>query len=430
MEAQDQFFDARSHGTSSVSMSRENSLTAVLPQSPSSSKDGRQAPDGAHLNTYQVTPDEPTGSGGSINSADVYAGAAQAPSQQAAVSDAMEVNAEASAAPTGTPAPSYIPDDPSIDPLEGDAVPLGNISPLSGDQQRLWTGEGSKGSTQAGPAPPPLDFAGDTSLLSLGEDVGASASDPFAAASPEPVLAPDDASEAWGTPQGGTQASESNPRKTIADSDAFDSTVVQPAPGGTSSPDLPAVSLDNLSLKEPSPVSDTQTPLLSPVRSISGTLEDAIAKDNATGLFGGLQLDDDADNNSAEPPAAELAAPDASVDTSKSRAVSPPSSPPAVAPSSPGGAAESGTLASRPLTLQTAGLDRTTAPHGSMNATASSREAITGSVRLPVSVPVRSSAYLHSHTPAANIESLHRPLCLHLYAQRSFMLYIVAISES
>ena len=346
VEAQDHFYDARSHGTSSVSMSRENSLTAMLPQSPSSAGDGRPACDGARLNTYQVTRLESTGSGNSVKSADVLVGAAQAPSQQPAASDAMELNAKAYAAPTSTPSPPSIPDDPSIDPLEGDVVPLGSISPLSGDPQLLCNGEGASNATAA----PPL--AGDASLLSLGDDVGASASDPFAAASPEPVLATDDASEAWGTPQGDKEVSESNQADDVARSAERDGMEAQTAPGGSSKPAVPAVSLNSLSLKDLSHASDAQPPLLSPVRNISGTLEDAIAQDNA-GLFGDLQMGGDADNSNVAPPAAEPVPANASASTSEPSAAKPPSSSPPLAPSSPAKAAAPDTVSYTHLTLPT-----------------------------------------------------------------------------
>lgn len=399
VEAQDHFYDARSHGTSSVSMSRENSLTAMLPQSPSSAGDGRPACDGARLNTYQVTSLEPTGSGNSVKSADMLAGAAQAPSQQPAASDAMELDAKASAAPTSTPSPPTIPDDPSIDPLEGDVVPLGSISPLSGDPQLLCNGAGASNATAA----PPL--AGDASLLSLGDDVGVSASDPFAAASPEPVLATDDASEAWGTPQGDKEVSESNQADDYAHSAERDGTEAQTAPGGK--PAVPAVSLNSLSLKDLSHAPDAQAPLLSPVRNISGTLEDAIAQDNA-GLFGGLQMGGDADNSNVAPPAAEPMPANASASTSDPSAASPPSSSPPLAPSSPAKAAAPDTLATRPLTVRTASPSRTTAPKSSGIAAVSSTEATSGSVRLPVSVPVRLFAHLWLPSPAAPV-----PLVIH-----------------
>lgn len=425
-EAQDQFFDARSHGTSSVGMSRDNSMSGVPHVQPPSLKDGEAASDAASLNTYQVNPNELTGSGGSVKSADVQSGAAQglSPRQQPTAREAIEMKSEASTAPMATPVPPSILDDPSIDPL-GDAVPMGNISQLaaaSGDSHLWWNSEAGKGSpTKAEPAPPPVGLSGDASLLSLGDDVGAPVSDPFAAGSPDlPVLAQD----AWGPSQGGVQASESN----LMDAEdpqsaAADSTGPEPAPGSISRPaNVPPVGLDSLKDSSASTTSDAHVPLPSPVRNLSGTLEDAIAQENMTGLFGGLQMGDDADSSTATAqPLADIKGPEASLSATEPSAASPPSPP--IAPSSPDHAStppatEAG---SKPLTVLTGGTSEAasraiTAPKSSAQPVVESN-GVAGkrTVRLPVSVPVR------YHTC-----SVHKRVFL---ATTSLLAYHVLVSE-
>lgn len=191
----EQFFDASSHVASSVSsLSRDNSLTAALPHF--SAMSAGPVSDGAQLD---VAADDQ----GPADST-----ASEAPPVTAEPSEAQSVIAAPSSIPT-------IPDDPSIDPLEGDAMPLGNLSPLSGDPQLWWNSGHANPDVEAATSTPVE--AGEASLVSLADAGGTSApaSDPFTAAAAEPVLDLDNGdSDPWGMDKAGKEASDTDAAET------------------------------------------------------------------------------------------------------------------------------------------------------------------------------------------------------------------------
>jgi hypothetical protein len=150
-------------------------------------------------------------------------------------------------------------------------------------------------------------------LLTMDAPNAAPASDPFAAASPEPMLlASEDPSEGWATPEA-QQASvdDSSRPATQSPRDAHDVEGAMLLGVSEKAATVPPLALRQ-SAQDASPASpDANEALPSPIRLLSGTLADAMGTASAGGLFGGLELEDSAapEEEERQPSAAPRAAP-------------------------------------------------------------------------------------------------------------------------